>query len=206
MKIHLSRAACGYELDAQTGPIEANADAVREAVEHLEHSPFSESAQGLLQGAEEVTLERAIYRCRACGAIHPILQARAIWGGVMVCPVYNCESCGKMLGKVKPADLKKLACPRCKGPLTFQKTKEEKQTSMYGLSKREQCQVIYTAQVSKPFSECPVQSEGAKKFYDSLRYQMEKLPGVLFDYPELDDDEERSEAMQAIMFEGMGLK
>lgn len=35
---------------------------------------------------------------------------------------------------------------------------------------------------------------------------MEKLPGVLFDYPELDDDEERSEAMQAIMFEGMGLK
>lgn len=170
MKIHLSRAACGYELDAQTGPIEANADAVREAVEHLEHSPFSESAQGLLQGAEEVTLERAIYRCRACGAIHPILQARAIWGGVMVCPVYNCESCGKMLGKVKPADLKKLACPRCKGPLTFQKTKEEKQTSMYGLSKREQCQVIYTAQVSKPFSECPVQSESAKKFYGSLRY------------------------------------
>lgn len=76
---------------------------------------------------------------------------------------------------------------------------------LYGLNSYEQCNVIRTAQAGKPYSECPVQNAGAKKFYDSLVYQMKKYPGVIFDLPELDDDEERSEAMQAIMFEGMKL-
>jgi len=77
--------------------------------------------------------------------------------------------------------------------------------SMYGLNRKEQCQVIDTAQASKPFSECPVQSEGAKKFYDSLIYQMERYPGVRFDYPELDDDSTGDDALEAVMFEGMKL-
>ncbi len=77
---------------------------------------------------------------------------------------------------------------------------------LYGLKWKEQCQVIDTAQTGKPFSECPVQSEGAKKFYNSLVRQMKELPGVRFDYPEMDEIDPESEALEEIMFKGMPLK
>lgn len=227
MKIHLSCAACGYGLDAQTGPVEFGEDAVREAVEHLRHSSFSESIRELLEGAEEISLERAIYRCRACGAIHPTLQTRTIQNGVMVCPSYTCKACGKALGKVKPADLKKLACPRCQALLSMEKHSDPSEqgngrTAGFvqckqdpdKLNAHQQTRIISTVNCGKPFEECPEQSKAAKEFFDSLMRQKAELdpiakangfPGVIFDYPELDDDEE-SQALEAIMFEGMDLE
>lgn len=227
MKIHLSCAACGYGLDAQTDPVEVNEDAVQEAIEHLRHSSFSGKIRELLEGAEEISLERAIYRCRTCGAIHPILQTRTIQGGVMICPSYTCEACGKTLGKVKPADLKKLACPRCQALLSMEKHIEPGEKG-HGrsagfvrlkqdpgkLNAHQEMRIISTVNSGKPFEECPEQSVAAKKFFDSLMRQKIELdpiakangfPGVIFDYPELDDDEE-SQALEAIMFEGMDLE
>ena len=227
MRIHLSCAACGYELDAQTGKVEVNEGAVREAVEHLKHSSFSGKIQELLEEAEEISLERGFYRCRACGTIHPILQTRTIQNGVMVCPSYTCKACGKALGKVKPADLKKLACPRCQALLSMEKHSDPSEKG-HGrsagfvrlkqdpdkLNAHQQTRIISTVNCGKPFEECPEQSKAAKKFFDSLMRQKAGLdpiakangfPGVIFDYPELDDDEE-SKALEAIMFEGMDLE
>lgn len=226
MKIRLSCAACGYELDAQTGKIEADDDAVREAAGHLKHSAFSGKIRELFEGAEEISLERAIYRCRGCGEIHPILQTRSKRGGVMVCPSYTCKACGKALGKVKPADLKKLACPMCRALLSVEKHRESGENPdsseksiqpgyyLRKLSARQQMRIIDTVNCGKPFEECPEQSAAAKQFFDSLMRQKAELepvakenglPGVIFDYPELDDDEE-SKALEAIMFEGMDLE
>lgn len=76
MGIFLSCAACGYESDAQTGKVEANDGAVREAAVHLKHSEIKDHIRASLESAEEISLERAIYRCRGCGAIHLIIRTR----------------------------------------------------------------------------------------------------------------------------------
>ena len=73
MGILLSCAACGYESDAQTGKVEANDGAVREAAVHLKHNEIKDHIRASLESSEEISLGRAIYRCRGCGAIarHP---------------------------------------------------------------------------------------------------------------------------------------
>jgi len=217
MEIHLSCVACGYELDAQTGKVEANDGAVREAVVHLKHSEIKDHIRASLESAEEISLECAIYRCRGCGAIHPIIRTRMRQDGDMVCPPYNCESCGKRLGKLNSADLNQLACPRCKAFLRVEKqyepaTNVTKRSAVFAQARRDsgiltgldQFKIMQTALWDKPFSECPIQGATALKFYNGMIRDIERHPGAVFMPPEVYDEDLIE--LESTMFEEMDLK
>ena len=217
MRIHLSCAACGYEFDAQTGPVEANGSAVREAIGYLKNSSWKNNIRIKLEEVEEIHLERALYRCRACGTIHRILQTHAGNSSEKHSPSYYCDICGKMLGKIKAPMLNSLACPHCKAVLHVEKRLEhnngkQKLAAVFGDSERnshwltswEQFEIIRLATGNRPFEECSNQSIRAHMLYDSVMKDIAKHPGAVIMCPELFDDHIIDLGLN--LFEEMGLK
>ena len=70
------------------------------------------------------------------------------------------------------------------------------------LTKREQCAIINAVNEGLAKEDIPeAQSEAGEWFYNALMEEKKEMPDVIFECPEIDDDDEAEEALRKIMFQ-----
>lgn len=76
---------------------------------------YGEEALNFFSGTENSDIEckRMLYRCRKCGNLETKIKMRIITDNISYSQPYYCTECGKLMGQVKVADIKKQKCPKC---------------------------------------------------------------------------------------------
>ncbi|HHV64542.1 MAG TPA: hypothetical protein GXX46_05655 [Peptococcaceae bacterium] len=70
------------------------------------------------------------------------------------------------------------------------------------LTKREQCAIINGVNENLAKEDIPeAQSEAGEWFYNALMEEKKEMPDVIFECPEIDDEDEASETLRKIMFD-----
>jgi DNA-directed RNA polymerase subunit RPC12/RpoP len=122
---HVKCASCGYREVFALGAGAERKKMVDAAIEALNEGKYGEETQRFVDAHERGTIicERKLYRCRKCGNLEVRTKMRL---AAADCPLsysqeYYCGRCGKMMGQVKQADLRRLNCPACGRPLTLEK-------------------------------------------------------------------------------------
>lgn len=121
---HVKCTECAYEETFYLGIGANDADMVREAIEDLSSGGYGEAALAFAMHYESglVECQRMLYRCRKCGRLETRIKMRMIGEDMSFSQPYFCTACGKLLGQVKPADVKKQSCPRCGKPIEVVET------------------------------------------------------------------------------------
>ena len=116
---HVRCTECAYEETFYLGVGANDRDLVQEVLDDLNNGGYGEEALAFATHYERglVTCERMLYRCRKCGNLEPRVKMRIIGDDMSFSQPYFCSVCGKLMGQVKQADVKKQLCPRCAKPI-----------------------------------------------------------------------------------------
>lgn len=106
---------CDYQEKFYIGIGKDDTNVAEEAMEILQAGGYGEEARLFCMQAEnsEIECKRMLYRCRKCGNLETKVKIRIITDNISFSQPYYCTKCEKLMGQVKPADIKKQLCPKC---------------------------------------------------------------------------------------------
>ena len=120
----LSCSSCGYEKTFYLGRganTEREFGVIASNLNEYGAEPFAQDSL-VDAGKVEIDFRRELYYCRHCGQIETKFKTRYILEDHTVSIQYFCSECGEGLSQVKPAEIKKLACPNCKETLKIKES------------------------------------------------------------------------------------
>lgn len=106
---------CDYEDKFYIGVGEDDFDIKNEVIKTIKNGGYGEEALHFFANAEisDIECKRMLYRCRKCGNLETKMKMRIVTNNISFSQPYYCTECGKMMGQVKVADIKKQVCPKC---------------------------------------------------------------------------------------------
>ena len=106
---------CDYEEKFYIGVGQDDINMKEEVIQTIKNEGYGDDALNFFINAENSDIEckRMLYRCRKCGNLETKIKMRIITHNISFSQPYYCTECGKMMGQVKVADIKKQACPKC---------------------------------------------------------------------------------------------
>ncbi len=110
---------CNYEEKFFLGPGSNDANMTKEAKKDLRSGLYGEQARefSILASYGKIQCQRTLYRCRQCGNLEPRIKMRIVTQTLHFSQPYFCSKCGKLMGQVRPSDIKKQHCPICGKPI-----------------------------------------------------------------------------------------
>lgn len=121
---HVKCTECAYDRTFYLGVGANDADLAQEAIEYLSSGGYGQEALEFATRYQNGLVEcsRTLYRCRKCGNLEERIKTRIIGDDMSFSQPYFCSVCGKLMGQVKPADIKRQRCPLCGKPVTVVET------------------------------------------------------------------------------------
>ena len=106
---------CDYEKNFYIGVGKEDFELKEDMIKTIKDGGYGEEALHFFAVGEnnDIECKRMLYRCRKCGNLETKIKMRIITCNVSFSQPYYCSECGKMMGQVKVADIKKQVCPKC---------------------------------------------------------------------------------------------